>query len=171
MAYAVPDDVIDRAGRLASAWPATGGTPGTVTAFDGFLTDCAAEIDAEIAARGFDPSALSQEAIAALVDLNAYGALARALTALVPGSRGANAQILNDQAWKVWNEGIASIKDGTHPLIALLLAGQSGAGNGVSAGSLWSEEPNYGSIAELREEELALYNTNLQVEFRRRMSF
>jgi hypothetical protein len=171
MAYAVADDVIDRAGRLAAAWPATGGTPGTVTAFDSFLDSCAAEIDAEIMARGFDPSALSQEAIAALVDLNAYGALARALVALVPGSRGGNAADLLAYAQKVWEDGMASIKDGTHPLIALLLSGQGGTGNGVSAGSLWSEEPNYGSIAELREEELALYNTNLQVEFRRRMSF
>lgn len=171
MAYAVADDVIDRAGRLASAWPATGGTPGTVTAFDGFLADCAAEIDAEISARGFDPAALSLTAEAALVDLNAYGALARALTALVPGSRGANAQTLNDQAWKVWNEGIASIKDGTHPVIAMIAAGAGGAGVGPGAGSLWSDEPSYGSLAGISAEEQQLLDTDLQVGFRRNEVF
>jgi hypothetical protein len=164
-AYAAFADVTARAGRIAAAFTVAETVVGR-TEIDAFLVTCASEIDAEISARGFDPSALSQAAIAALVDLNAYGALARALTALVPGSRGANAQTLNDQAWKVWNEGIASIKDGTHPVIAMLVSGQGGAA-AHGAGSFWTEEPNYGSLAGLAAEETQLQDTDLQVGFRR----
>jgi hypothetical protein len=170
MAYADTADVIDRAGRLAAAWPATGEAPGAVTAFDGFLADCAAEIDAEISARGFDPAALSLPAAAALVDLNAYGALARALVALVPGSRGGNAADLLAYAQKVWEDGMGQIRGGTHPVIAMIAAGAAGAGV-PGAGSLWSEEPNYGSRIGLSAEELQLLDTDLQVGFRRNEVF
>jgi hypothetical protein len=166
MAYGNTGDVAARAGRLATAFTAADAAVDE-TDIGTFLAACAAEIDAEISARGFDPSALSDDAKAALVDLNAYGALARALVALVPGSRGSNAADLLAYAQKVWDDGMAAIKDGTFPVIAMLLAGQGGPGAGPGAGSLWDEEPTYGSLAGLAAEETQLRDTDLQVGFRR----
>jgi hypothetical protein len=165
MAYAETTDVTARAGRLAAAFELDDAVVDE-DAIAGFLADCAAEIDAAISARGIDPSALSEEAGAALTDLNAYGALARALVALVPGSRGANAQSLLEYAQKVWEDGMAQIRDGTHPVIAMIEAGEAGA-SVPGAGCLWTDEPNYGSAAGLEAERVQLEDTNLQVEFRR----
>jgi hypothetical protein len=161
-AYADHDDVYARAGRVAAAFQLDDAVVDE-DAIDGFLGDCAAEIDAALAGRGFDPSALSSAAQAALLDLNAYGALARALTALVPGSRGSNVADLLALAEKIWDDGISTLRDGTHTVIAMLDA----EGGGPTAGCLWTEEPTYGSQAGLAAEELALYDTNLKVGFRR----
>ena len=168
-AYASFADVTARAGRLAVAFTVAGTVVGQ-TEIELFLAGCAAEIDAEIAASGFDSSALSDAAAAALIDLNAYGALARALVALVPGSRGSNAADLLAYAQKVWDDGMAHIRDGTYPAIAMIAAGAAGAGV-PGAGSLWSDEPNYGSRTGLSAEELQLLDTDLQINFRRNEVF
>jgi hypothetical protein len=84
----------------------------------------------------------------------------------VPGSRGGNAADLLAYAQKVWEDGMAQIRDGTHPAIAMIAAGEGGAG-GPGAGSLWSDEPNYGSRTGLSAEEQQLIDTDLQVGFRR----
>lgn len=169
MAYGNSGDVLARAGRLATAFTADGTAVGE-NEIASFLADCAAEIAAEIAARGFDPSALSDAAKAALLDLNAYGALARALVALVPGSRGGNAADLLAYSQKVWDDGMTQIRAGTHPVIAMIAAGEAGAGV-PGAGSLWSDEPNYGSALGIAAEEQQLLDTDLQVGFRRNEVF
>jgi len=52
----------------------------------------------------------------------------------------------------------------------VMAAGAAGAGV-PGAGSLWSDEPNYGSRTGLSAEELQLLDTDLQINFRRNEVF
>jgi hypothetical protein len=134
VAYAAVSDVIARAGRFAGAFQISGKHPDT-NDIAGFLVDLSNEVDSAIRSRGFDPAALTQPIGDALRDLVAYGALARAYAALsLPP------QPAYDEAKSIWDDGLAGIVAGTFTAIAEL---EAGAG-GVSAGSLWDDEPAYG---------------------------
>lgn len=140
MAYADFADVQARAGRFAPIFEVTGKRPDE-SDVSHLLADCASEIDAAISSAGFSPSSLSAEVKGALRDLNAYGALARALVAADPGPE---ADDLIERARKVWGHAMGdptsntvfgqrgSIVEGTFPGLAALKAT-----GGPSAGSFW----------------------------------
>lgn len=160
-AYASFDDVISRAGRFAGAFQVAGKHPGQ-TDIEAFLDDTAELIDSTITAVGFSPSAISAEVKASLVDLNAYGALVRALSA---ANLGPQAAAVLAEAKSVWDLGLGAITDGTSPVIVLLQSTSSGP----SAGDFWSENPTYGSELGLQSEFDRLADTNLSPAFRRGM--
>lgn len=162
MAYASFDDVISRAGRFAGVFQVDGKHPDQ-TDIEAFLDDTAELVDAAISAAGFTPSAMTSDAKAALVDLNAYGALVRALSAANMGSQAAALLAEASSVWDLAMGADGSIAAGTHPVIALLQAG----GGGPSAGDLWSDDPTYGSELGLLAEADQLADTNLAPSFRR----
>lgn len=149
MAYAVFDDVQARAGRFGAYFTVQGRRPSQADV-ESFLADCAAQIDAALGSRGH-ATPVTGTAAAALLDVNAYGALSRALAA-VPED--AAVETLQTRSTKIWGAAmgdptavthesiIGSIRSGGHPVIALL---ESGVGAGASAGSFWEAEPTYGS--------------------------
>jgi hypothetical protein len=76
---------------------------------DAFLVAVSDEIDEAIRARGFDPASLDTNAKAALLDLAAYGALARALRAL--GDRSPEVLQILVEADAVWSSAMGDTKD------------------------------------------------------------
>lgn len=149
-AYATQADVLARAGRVGGGFSVAGKRP-SLADIDLFLADTAALIDQSVRALGFEPATLSAPELAAFKDLNAYGALQRALAGLDPADRPDSATALLDEARAVWegamgdpagkNEG--TIAAGTFPAIRALLAGQAGGGPAVTAGAFWLDEPAY----------------------------
>lgn len=137
-AYAAFSDVTARAGRFAGFFTVAGKHPDQADV-EAIITDLSADVDAAITARGFNASALSAGAVAALRDLVAFGALARALSAADPGPDAAD---LIARAWKTWNDAIAAMTDGTSSVIVELEAGAGGQA-AVGAGTLWGDEPDY----------------------------
>lgn len=139
--YATFADVETRAGRFAPLFTVAGKQPDEASV-TGLLADVSGELAAAITSRGHDAAALSVSQLAALVDLTAYGALARALAA-VPGDE---VQELREYASSVWLAGLASVLDGSHVLIEVLEST-----GGSSAGSFWDDEPEYDprSVTEL----------------------
>jgi hypothetical protein len=168
--YASQDDVLARAGRVGGAFSVPGRQP-TLADVDAFLVAVSAEIDEAIRARGFDPASLDSNAKAALLDLAAYGALARALRAL--GDRSPEVLQILVEADAVWASAMGdtkapgSISDGTFPVIAALLAGAAGGGAVSSAGSFWGDETDYGRPDQARAEANELWGTNLAPGFSR----
>lgn len=172
MGYATTDDVLARAGRVGGTFSVAGRRPNLEDVAQ-LLDDVAAEINVEIRARGFDPAGLDANTAAALRDINAYGALARALAGVDPSDRPDNLDALIKRAEKVWSSDPSSDRrgDALAQVLAVLSAGAGGAAVTVSAGSLWTDEPDYGSVAQQRSEGLELADTNLGPGFRRGMSF
>lgn len=159
--YAAVDDVLARAGRVRGAFSVVGKHPDS-TDIENFLLATAQEIDAAIRARGFDPDSLDPDTKEAFRDLNAYGALSRALSAMAGAPRD-----MLDEARLVWESAIGTPQDpagsiarGTFPAIAVLEAGEGGGGEGSTAGSLWDEEPEYGTQAWADAEAAVLRGTN-----------
>ncbi len=142
-AYATFKDVETRAGRFKSLFSVAGKEPDEES-IETLLENVSAELDSAITARGHDPAALSAPQKAAIVDVTAYGALARAL-ASVPGD---DVQELREYAEGVWRIAYAALMGGTHVLIVSLESGSGG-----SAGSFWEAEPEYDPDS---AEELAL---------------
>lgn len=155
MAYATNDDVLLRAGRVGGAFSVAGRRP-TLADITTLLTDVSAEIDVEIRRRGYDPAALDATATAALKDVAAYGALARALAAVDPSSRPDNVDKLIERAESVWSSDPNTDKRGNQltAVLMLLEAGRGGGGSGTSAGSFWDEEPLYPTESDVLEARL-----------------
>lgn len=129
MAYASFSDVVARAGRFAGGLTVAGKHPDQADV-EKMLADVAGEIDAAIIAAGFALTGLNDTVKAALVDLNAAGALARALPATNPGP--AAADVIADAA-KTFQDGILAIINRSLPAIAALeggLGGELGPGGG-----------------------------------------
>lgn len=172
--YATVDDIKARAGRVQGAFSVQNRRPNE-SDLQQFLDDTAAEIDAAIEARGYNPAGLETATKEGLRDLNAYGALLRGLVAIDPSNLPATAQGLTDTARGVWEGAMGtpadprsgSIAMGTFPAIAVLEAGRGGAG-GQGAGSLWQDDPTYGSEASMEAEATRLRDTNLAPAFSRR---
>lgn len=138
--YATFEDVRARAGRYAGLFDVAGKQPDQTT-LEALLVDVSGELDAAIKTRGHDVPVTDATVKSALVDVTAYGALARALAG-VPGDDGL--EELRDYAQAVWNTAVTAIGRGTLLAITLL---ESGAG-GTSAGDLWSDEPAYDPAAD-----------------------
>src|SRR5438477_2396277 len=114
MSYASFDDVMSRAGRFAGVFQIAGKHPDQ-TDIEAFLDDTASQIDSAVSAIGFAPASMTAEAKSSLVDLNAYGALIRALSA---ANLGPQAAALLTEARTVWDLAMGasgSISAGTHP--------------------------------------------------------
>lgn len=136
MAFATFTDVEARAGRYAPLFQVAGKQPDQDTV-NALLVDVSAELTGALVARGFD-APYDSAATAALVDVAAYGALARALASVPAGDRSLDE--LKAYATQVWAAGLAAVAAGVHPAVAVL----EGAGGGASAGSFWGDEPEYG---------------------------
>lgn len=162
--YATRDDVLARAGRIGGAFSIAGRRP-NLTDIDAFLDQLSDEVDEAVRARGFDPAGLDANAKKSLLDLVAYGALARAARAL--GDRSPEVQQVLVEADAVWSSAMGdatsagTIAEGTFPLIVALEAGAGGGGQVVSAGSFWGDEPNAGRPEWTLQEYYTLRGTNL----------
>ena len=160
MAYATFQQVSARAGRFAAIFAVAGKRPDQADV-QAFLDECAAEIDAALASRGFTVPATGASA-SALVDLNAYGALARALASIT----GPEVEDLRAFARKMWGAALGdpravtreailgSIRSGAHPVVALL-EGMQGT-TSPTAGNFWDDEPEYGSLTSRSNEAASL---------------
>ncbi|RDI73309.1 hypothetical protein Gocc_2909 [Gaiella occulta] len=158
-AYASFADVKARAGRWQAVLTVVGAHPDQADV-EAILVDCSSEVDVAIRARGYNPAVLDAGVKAALKDVVAYGALARAL-ASVPDSPKELAT-LQAYAQAVWagamgdataktDAGVrGSIGTGSLPAIAALEAGVQGGG--TTAGIFQDDEPDYGSDAQIRAE-------------------
>ncbi|HLE98970.1 MAG TPA: hypothetical protein VI540_03660 [Gaiellaceae bacterium] len=146
--YATFADVEARAGRYAPLFSVAGKQPDETT-IEKLLVDVEAEINAAIAARGISTPVTDAAAKAALLDVTAYGALARALIG-VPGDDGL--EELQKYAQAVWLAALAAIAKGTFPAVAAL----ESAGAGASAGDFWEENPDYGTPEQVQAEALTL---------------
>jgi hypothetical protein len=148
MPYAVNDDVLLRAGRVAGIFSVAGKRP-NISDIDKLLADVSNEIDAEFRARGYDPALFDQSVKDALKDLAAYGALYRAVSAADPSGSVQNLRNVADTAREVWESAMGtpsaegSIAKGTFSVVRQLEAGRGGGGPGTSAGSFFDEEPLY----------------------------
>lgn len=140
MAYAVRDDVLARAGRVAGAFSIAGKRP-NLADIDAFIADVTAEIDVEIRRRGFDPALLDAEVVVALRDIAAYGALAKALAGIDPSDRPDNLDNLVAKAESVWSSDASSGRRSAQiaSIVGIIEAGVGGGGTGPSAGSLWDD--------------------------------
>lgn len=151
MSYASSDDVLARAGRFAGLFSVSGKRPDT-SDLDAFLDTTAASIDAEIRRRGYDPASLSAELEEALLDVNAWAALIRALPAASPGDDAIQPTI--DRGVAILKasgfEDLASGGSDVFGILGALEAGQGGGGSGTSAGSTWDL---FGDSAELSSED------------------
>lgn len=161
-AYATFADVAARAGRYSGAFGAGAGSPKpNENEITQLLADLAALVDVAVRARGYDPDALDATVKLALKDVVAYGALARALQAIPDSSD--EIRELEQYASRVWGSAMGdptsstaagqkgSIAAGTHPAIAALEAGEAGGG-GQAAGDFWSDEPDFGTPAQVAAE-------------------
>lgn len=136
MAYAGIEDVQARAGGIRRAWTST--SQPSLDEIDGFLDTAAARIDLLLGARGY-ATPVGGGYAEALREPNADRALVLALDATFPGgSAPAEVKTLRDAAEARWEEEIAKLEDGTHPVILALLGADS-----PQASSLWTTEPNY----------------------------
>ncbi len=168
--YAVNDDVLARAGRVGSAFSVAGKRPNAAD-ITAYLDELSVTVDEAIRSRGFDPAGLDANAKKTLLDLVAYGALARALRGL--GDRSPGVLEILVEADAVWSSAMGdqknagSISDGTHPVIVALTAGAAGGGSVVSAGNFWDDEPAYGSYPAAIQEYWRLRGTNLAPGFSR----
>lgn len=179
MAYATNDDVLARAGRIGAAFQVDGKRP-SLDDIDGFLDDLTADVDDAIKGHGFDPSQLDAQSQKVLLDLVAYGALARA----VRGLNDASPQVKQVQveADAVWTSAMGdpasrqpdaimgSMRRGDHPVIRALQSGEAG-GVPIEAGSFWEDEPDYGRPYERLNEYWQLRGTNLAPGFSRGQHF
>jgi hypothetical protein len=154
--YAAFANVAARAGRYAPLFDVAGKQPDETT-IEGLLIDVDAELDAAIGARGLTVPVTDAVAKAALLDVAAYGALARALAG-VPGDDDLTA--LRDYAQTVWLASLTAISKGAFPAIAVLEL----AGGGATAGDFWTENPDFGSDAQIRSE-AATTNASLAPAF------
>lgn len=157
--YADFADVTARAGRWQQLFQVSGSHPDQADV-EQLLTDCSAEVDTAIRARGFTPATLDTGVLAAFTDVVAYGALSRAL-ASVPDSPNELEQLLG-YARSVWGAAMGdptakstdaqrgSISTGTFPAIAALEAGVAGGGSGP--GIFQADEPDYGTDAQIESE-------------------
>jgi len=179
MAYATNDDVLARAGRIGGAFQVAGKRP-NLADIDGFIDDLTADVDDAIKGHGFDPTQLDAPSQKALLDLVAYGALARALRGLGDASpQVKQAQVEADLVWTAAMGDPASrqadaimgaMRRGDHPVIRALQSGQAG-GVPIEAGTFWEDEPDYGRPYQLLEEYWALRGTNLAPGFSRGQKF
>ena len=138
--YAQTADVVARAGRFGKAW-SDSSTPG-YDDIEIFLRTRAAEIDASLAGRGI-AAPVSGIPASALRSLNAAGALVLLLGASALGSAADAVETLYDRVQKEWDEGLESLRDGTHPAVLAVSATDSDSGEGT-ADDFWSDEPDYG---------------------------
>lgn len=143
MGYATFDDVQARLGRFQGVFEITGKHPDQ-TDIEALLDEVAADIDAALRSRGFDPAGLNASTKAALLDLNAYGVLARALPSTNLGPQAADLLTVARSVWELAMGASGSIASGTHPAVAELEAGAGGE-VGPSAGEFWADEPTYAS--------------------------
>jgi hypothetical protein len=169
VSYATTDDVLARAGRVQGIFTVASKRP-NLADLAKLLDDTAADINAAVRARGFDPDLFDQDTSDAFRDLNAYGALARGLAAIQnpPSALLAEARGVWEAAMGTPQDPGGTIAAGTFPAIAMLEAGAGGGGAGATAGSLWTDEPTYGSIAGVISEANQLRDTNLAPEFSRK---
>lgn len=163
-AYAAFTDVQARAGRFSGALTVAGQRPNQADV-EAILADLSAQVDVAIQARGYDPAGLDATVKLAFRDMVAFGAIARAFSGFPDPAE--ELEKLVSYASRVWGTAMGdptskstsaqkgSIATGSHPAIAALEAGKGGAG-GQSAGSLWEDEPDYGSTAQVEAERLTL---------------
>lgn len=161
--YADFADVQARAGRFVGALTVQGAHPNQADV-EQLLIDLSASVDVAIRARGYDVAALDAGVKGALTDVVAFGAIARAFAGIPDSSE--ELEKLVAYAAKVWGSALGdptsntaagqkgSIAAGTHPAIAALEAGQAGAG-GQTAGDFWTDEPKFGTPAQVAAELLA----------------
>ncbi len=159
MSYASYSDVVARAGRYGGMFDVPGKHP-TEADIEGFLGDCAAIIDAALSGRGLNPATVPASVQAALLDLNAYGALARALPAAGVGSEAEDELAFAQQQW---TEGLKQLADGSFPALAAL----ANTGSAPTAGDFWADNPGYGRPEQMQGELCELAGTSLGPEFRR----
>ena len=140
MSYAGVDDVLARAGRFAGVFQVTGQRPDEAD-LGAFLDQVTAVIDAKIQSRGFDPAELNDEIRQALLDVNAWAVLIRALPAAIVGDDAAD-KLLEQAREIVSAAGFEELAAGTSEVFSLLetiQTGTGGGGTGSGAGSLWDE--------------------------------
>lgn len=137
MAYASLSDVQARAGGIRRAWTAT--SMPSLDDIQGFLDQAAADLDLLLGARGVS-TPLTGDSALSLVSPNADRALVLALDATYPGGGAAPSDVtrLHDDAEARWEATLASLRDGSHPVILAELLIEPPA-----AASLWSSEPFY----------------------------
>ena len=155
--YAEYADVAARAGRWAQTFQVADAHPNQADV-EQLLEDCPAPIDAALLAKGFAPASVASEAKAALKDVAAYGALGRALAG-IPDPPDDLAK-LRDWAVAVWGAAMGnpkgadkdaragSIATGVFPGVAML----ESASGGPTAGSFFTDEPQYGSEGSVESE-------------------
>lgn len=155
MAYAVRDDVLARAGRFAGLFEVPGKRP-NLADLDAFLEEVAAIIDAEIRAQGYDPATITADLKAALLDINAWAVVVRALPEASPGDDAIVATVEQGSAI-LEAAGFPSLASGgavdVFAALQLLEAGGGGGGAGSSAGSFWDTMPDEDEIEGAREPE------------------
>lgn len=140
MSYADVSDVLSRAGRFAGAFQVPGKRPDEAD-LGQYLDQVSSAIDAKIRARGFDPGALNDEIEQALLDVNAWAVLIRALPSALVGDNAADDLIAQAKAI-VSAAGFEELAAGTAEIFTLLEtveAGQAGGGPGAGAGSFWDD--------------------------------
>lgn len=137
MAYATVADVQARAGRLAAAWT-DDSSPDTAD-IELLLRDVAAEIDARLVGRGATLP-LDETASAALVGLNADGALVLAIEGTFGGRDvGTEVEATLKGARARYQAGMKAIEDGKHAVVVYVDATSPSAG----ADDFWSSNPDY----------------------------
>lgn len=142
MSYAAVSDVLARAGRFAGAFQREGTHPDTADVAS-VLDDVAAEMDAAIRSVGYDPAGISDSVKAAMVNANAFGALAILLPAAVPGQEAAD---LVKYADTMYTDAVAAMVAGTFPAFAELFAGEGGEGVTAPASDFWTDSGYTGEI-------------------------
>lgn len=135
--YAETADVLARAGRFGQAWSDTS-TP-SFSDIERFLRTRAAEIDAGLQGRGIDTPVTGTSA-EALRSLNAAGALILLLTGSALGAAADAVDTLLARVQKEWDDGMQSIREGSHPAVTSVEASSS---EYATANDFWSEEPDY----------------------------
>lgn len=159
-AYAEFSDVLARAGRFAGALEVAGQHPNQADV-EQLLIDLSALVDVSVRSRGYDPDTLDEGVKGALREVVAYGALARAFATIPDPSD--ELERLTTYAGRIWGAAMGdpgsntaagqrgSIAAGSHPAIAALEAGEAGGG-GQTAGDFWSDEPGFGTPAQVAAE-------------------
>ena len=145
MPYADLAAVLGRAGRLAPAW--SDASEPNYADIENFLVDVAGEIDAILAARGFDvPAAGAAEQ--ALVGVNADGALLLALEGTFSGETGPTAAAgLVASVGARYRAAMTALEKGTHAAVSALEA----AGGTLGSTDFWTENPDYPTEADVAE--------------------
>jgi hypothetical protein len=146
IAYATPDDVNARAGRLRASF-GLNGAPGD-DEIRNFLDDVAGDIDMLLAAKLISiPLADPPEGVSALRAINADGALIIALAATFPSDvADTPAARVMAEAKARFDTAMRRLEDGTHPLVQFLSTGTS-----KDAADFWSENPQYDATTRYQE--------------------